>query len=203
MTAIKTVDRPWRELPVKTDQDPGIKQVLQKTADEDPKSLRVRKSFWMDNIFLGCLNGQLGRYGIEPDDERAVWIYSGRAGGDVCGLAGESYDQQSDRAAETLEHLAQNAVGYRTFLQKNENAAMVLLILYRLEEGKTFYRRYQKNAVPVLERVLEKPVIYVWGRAERLADVAWAVEEMRKNREWNLYFPPGTLISPEKISRWN
>ena len=75
---------------------------------------------------------------------------------------------------------------------------MVLLILYRLEEGKTFYQRYQKNAVPVLERVLEKPVIYVWGRAERLADVAWAVEEMRKNREWNLYFPPGTLISPEK-----
>ena len=64
--------------------------------------------------------------------------------------------------------------------------------------------RYQKNAVPVLERVLEKPAeIDVWGRAERLADVAWAVEEMRKNREWNLYFPPGTLISPEKISRWN
>ena len=183
---------------------PELKQVLQKTADEIRRVESQEKVLSMDNIFLGCLNGQLEvdpelnrmtkeRYGFtveEPVEMFAVWL-------------GESYDQQADRAAETLEHLAQNAVGYRTFLQKNENAAMVLLILYRLEEGKTFYQRYQKNAVPVLERVLEKPVIYVWGRAERLADVAWAVEEMRKNREWNLYFPPGTLISPEKISRWN
>lgn len=183
---------------------PELKQVLQKTADEIRRVESQEKVLSMDNIFLGCLNGQLEvdtelnrmtkeRYGFtveEPVEMFAVWL-------------GESYDRQADRAAETLEHLAQNAVGYRTFLQKNENAAMVLLILYRLEEGKTFYRRYQKNAVPVLERVLEKPVIYVWGRAERLADVAWAVEEMRKNREWNLYFPPGTLISPEKISQWN
>lgn len=183
---------------------PELKQVLQKTADEIRRVESQEKILSMDNIFLGCLNGQLEvdtelnrmtkeRYGFtveEPVEMFAVWL-------------GESYDQQADRAAETLEHLAQNAVGYRTFLQKNENAAMVLLILYRLEEGKTFYQRYQKNAVPVLERVLEKPVIYVWGRAERLADVAWAVEEMRKNREWNLYFPPGTLISPEKISQWN
>lgn len=183
---------------------PELKQVLQKTADEIRRVESQEKVLSMDNIFLGCLNGQLEvntelnrmtkeRYGFtaeEPVEMFAVWL-------------GESYDRQADRAAETLEHLAQNAVGYRTFLQKNENAAMVLLILYRLEEGKTFYQRYQRNAVPVLERVLEKPVIYVWGRAERLADVAWAVEEMRKNREWNLYFPPGTLISPEKISQWN
>lgn len=183
---------------------PELKRALQKIADEIRRVESQEKVLSMDNIFLGCLNGQLEvnpelnrmtkeRYGFtveEPVEIFAVWL-------------GDSYERQAERAAEVLEHLAENAVGYRTFLQKNETARMVLLILYRLEEGKSFYQRYQKNAVQALERVLEKPVIYVWHRAEHLADVSWIVEEMRKNREWNLYFPEGTLISPGKISQWN
>ena len=96
MTMQNWGDRPWRrELPVKTDQDPELKQVLQKTADEIRRVESQEKVLSMDNIFLGCLNGQLEvdtelnrmtkeRYGFtveEPVEMFAVWL-------------GESYDQQ-------------------------------------------------------------------------------------------------------------
>lgn len=180
-----------------------LKRALQKTANEIRKVESQEKVLSLENIFMGCLTGQLEenpemshmmklRYGFtmeEPVELFAVWL-------------GDSYERQADRTAEILRRRAENAVGYRVFLQKNENNRMILMILYCLEEGKSFYQRYQKNVIPALERVLEKPVIYVWHRTQHLTDVSVAVKQMKKNREWNLYFAPETLISPEKINQW-
>ncbi len=182
---------------------PELKQVLQKIANEIQKVESQEKVLSMDNIFLGCLNGQVEgsrelnhmtkeRYGFAVEDPAEVFMV----------WLGESYERQADQTAEILEHLAVNAVGYQTFLQKNENNRMILMILYRLEEGKSFYERYQRNVVQVLERVLEKPVIYVWQRSQHLTDVHVIVKQMKENREWNLSFASGTLISPEQIEQW-
>lgn len=158
-----------------------LKRALQKTANEIRKVESQEKVLSLENIFMGCLTGQLEenpemshmmklRYGFtmeEPVELFAVWL-------------GDSYERQADQAAEILRRRAENAVGYRVFLQKNENNRMILMILYCLEEGKSFYQRYQKNVIPALERVLEKPVIYVWHRTQHLTDVSVAVKQMKK-----------------------
>ena len=106
----------------------------------------------MDNIFLGCLNGQL-----EVDTELNRMTKER-----VCDLQwksrwrclrsgwGSLTISSQTGLLKTLEHLAQNAVGYlgRSCRKMKLQQWRCFLTLYRLEEGKTLYGAISEKCGP-------------------------------------------------------
>lgn len=179
---------------------PELKVALRQAEEAIEKEHNRGNAFSIDTIFLGCLNGQLRAdpsfdamtqewYGFtvqEPVEVFMVWL-------------GDSYEAQKKRTRELIEHAAEQSVKSCAYIKENDSWRAVLLILYRLQPGQTRFPRYRDVVVPMLERNLDKPHIFVWRRVESLLGIADALQTMKEELEWNLWFPEGHLINKEEI----
>ena len=179
-----------------------LKKALEKVDQEIRRDQHKEYGFSLDNIFMGCINGQLEpdeyfheqtreKYGFtvqEPAELFMVWLGSG-------------YEQQKALAKELLEHVADHMVKFAANIRELKSWEMLLMILYRQPTGESQRTYFEKSVVPMLCDNLKKPVICVWESLEQLLDASKVIPEMRKEMEWNLFFPDRALIYKEAIQK--
>lgn len=179
-----------------------LKKALEKVDQEIQRDQHKEYGFSLDNIFMGCINGQLepdeyfheqtrGKYGftvLEPAELFMVWLGSG-------------YEQQNVLAKELLEHVADHTVKFAANIRELKGWEMLLMILYRQPAGESQRTYFEKSVVPMLCDNLKKPVVCIWRSMEQLLDATKVIPEMRKEMEWNLCFPDRALIYKEAIQK--
>lgn len=181
---------------------PELKYALQQAEEEIQKEKGAEQAFSLENIFLFCLNGQVKaddafcaitqeKYGFtvkDPVEFFLVWM-------------GDRYHEQKQRAKVFLDNIAARSAKYDVFVQEVEGWNALLVVLYRFAPGQSQYEYYRKVVFPKLYDSLEKPVIGVWRGLDHLIDVPRILPGLKKDLEWNLWFPGGTLIRREEIDK--
>lgn len=179
-----------------------FKKALEQVEEKIQQEKQKEYGFSLDNIFLGCINGQLEadeffntqtyeKYGFtveQPAELFLVWL-------------GDGYDKQSTHAKKLLEHVAAHTVKFSANIREAKSWHMLVMILYRQPAGESQRTFFEKSVVPMLCSNLEKPVICVWRTMKRLLDASKALREMQKELEWNLWFPDRFLIHRAAIQR--
>lgn len=179
-----------------------LKKALEQVEEQILKERHKEYGFSLDNIFLGCINGQLEpdeffntqtyeKYGFtveQPAELFLIWL-------------GDGYEAQSAEAKKLLEHVAEHTVKFSANIREVRGWHMLLMILYRQHAGESQRAFFEKSVVPMLGSNLEKPVICVWRSLHRLLDASRALREMQKEMEWNLWFPDRALIHRAEIQR--
>ena len=179
-----------------------LKKALDKVDQEIRRDQHKEYGFSLENIFMGCINGQLKpdayfheqtreKYGFtvqEPAELFMVWL-------------GNGYEAQKETAKGLLEHVADHTVKFAANIRELKGWEMLLMILYRQSGGESQLTYFEKSVVPMLCDNLKKPVVCVWRRIEQLLDMSRVLQEMRKDREWNLCSPDRTLIYREAIQK--
>lgn len=179
---------------------PELKEALRQAEEVIEKEHNRDNAFFIDNVFLGCLNGQLvpeesfdamtqERYGFtiqDPVEIFMVWL-------------GEGYEEQKKRVRELLEHVSEQSVKSSAYIKENDTWKTVLLILYRLPKGVTKFERYRDIVSPMLGRNLKKPYVFQWGKSDSLFEITKVLREMKTDLEWNLCFPEGHMLNKEEI----
>ena len=179
-----------------------LKRALEKVDEEIRRDQHKEYGFSLENIFMGCINGQLepdeyfheqtrGKYGFtvqEPAELFMVWL-------------GKGYEQQKELAKELLEHVADHTVKFAANIRELKSWDMLLMILYRQHAGESQYAYFSKSVVPMLCDNLKKPLVCVWRRMEHLLDASRVIPEMKKELEWNLCFPDRALLCKRVIQK--
>ena len=156
--------------------------------------------FTVENILLGCLNGQLDpedrlhditkrRFGFtvyDPGAVFAVWL-----------------DEKKKKEKETVRDLLEQTEAFkssgasRVFEVGTWN--LLLVVQYGPEAEKYGDAYFQEEVVPKLCTALREPVVCIRARAERLVDLQAVLGRMYAMLDWNLLFDRGELICTEKI----
>lgn len=174
---------------------PELKQALKQVEEEIEKEKTSEYIFSLDNIFLGCLNGQLNvtdelcvmtskRYGFtvqDPAEVLVIWL-------------GDGYEAQKKKAREILENVVAHATAYDAYIKESDSWNVLLMILYRMPAGESQYELYRKKIFPMLRSSLENPVVGVWGSVECLRDVSRILPGIKEDMEWNLWYKGRKLI---------
>lgn len=109
-----------------------LKKALEKVDQEIRRDQHKEYGFSLDNIFMGCINGQLepdeyfheqtrGKYGFtveEPAELFIVWL-------------GNGFEQQKELARGLLEHVADHTVKFAANIRELKGWEMLLMVLYR------------------------------------------------------------------------
>lgn len=179
---------------------PELKKALKQTEEVLRREQNREYAFSLDNIFLGCINGQL-----EPDEYFHTQTYEkyGFTVQDPAELflvwLGDGYKEQRALTKELLEHVAVHTVKYIAHIQEIHGWKEVLMILYREADGESQYEYYRSSVVPMLCSNLKRPMVCIWRSMDHMLDTAGALAEMQEELEWNLWFPNRFLIYKEEI----
>lgn len=179
-----------------------FKKALEQVEEKIHQEKHKEYGFSLENIFLGCINGQLEpneyfntqtyeKFGFtveQPAELFLVWL-------------GDGYEKQGGHAKELLEHVAAHTVKFSAHIREMRGWQALLMILYRQPAGESQRVFFEKSVVPMLCSNLEKPVICVWRSMRHLLDASKVLQEMRKEFEWNLCFPDKSLIHRAGIQR--
>ncbi len=156
--------------------------------------------FTVENILLGCLNGQLDpedrlhditkrRFGFtvyDPGAVFAVWL-------------DEKYREEKETVRNLLEQTEalKSRGAFRVFEVGTWN--LLLVVQYGPEAEKYGDAYFQEEVVPKLCTALRGTVVCIRVRAERLVDLQAVLGRMYAMLDWNLLFDRGELICTEKI----
>lgn len=174
----------------------ALSQIEEKCAREQSKEA----VFSLDNIFMGCLNGQLHPdeafhemtkkiYGFTVEDRTSMFIL----------WLGESYEQYKAEAREKLEHIGEYGADFSAHVVEYDAWELLVLVLYKTEGEKSQYAYFQSSVVPMLCSNLKCPLICIWSEIEHMTDAAAELREIQGEMEWNLLFDRGVLIRKEDI----
>lgn len=181
---------------------PELEQALRYAEEEIQKEKSTEYVFSLDNIFLGCLNGQL-----KPDEDfhRMTKKWYGFSVNDPVEMMiiwlGDGYEAQRKKVRGFLENIAVHTKKYHMYIREVDRWNIVLLVLYRLPEGESQYGTYRRIIYPMLCRSVEKPVVGLWKSLGHLLDLSKAYPELKKDIEWNLWYNGSELIRREEIQK--
>lgn len=181
-----------------------LKRALKQTEEALEKERRQEQTFTVEGIFLACLNGQIqpdeqyhkmtkefhGFTLEEPAEVFAIWL-------------GEGYEKQKKTARELLQKIGEHTVKFASCVLEADNWSMLIMVLYRLRAGECRFEYFQHSVVPMLCSNLESPIICLWQDAKGIIELPRVMQEMLKEREWNLLLKKGHLISKEEIEKLN
>ena len=102
---------------------------------------------------------------------------------------------------QILETVGDHAIHYKSCILESDSWQLLTMVIYQVKDGASQKERFEKYVVPMVCSQLETPVVCFWKTVERLLDMPSALQEIRVQREWNLMFPKGTLISNELIEQ--
>jgi len=100
-----------------------------------------------------------------------------------------------------LETVGDHAIHYKSCILESDSWQLLTMVIYQVKDGASQKERFEKSVVPMVCSQLETPVVCFWKTVERLLDMPSALQEIRVQREWNLMFPKGTLITNELIEQ--
>ena len=189
-----------------------LKNAVRHVVEKMENRRALERTFTVENIFAGCLNGQLRldqnfhrmtreKFGFDLEDPGAlftVWVGNGytEQREEVCSLlekagAGQGFDVCP--VSIDVWHLVA-AVIYRTgvSLRTRDNSV----------ENSAFEREYKvfrEHIVPMLRGRIRGEIICLWEEAEHMAKLQDALMKLRQIREWNLLFDRGDLIRREDV----
>lgn len=179
-----------------------LKRALQQIEDTLEKEQSQEKAFTVEGIFLACLNGQ-----IQPDKqfhnmtkERHGFTIEGPAEVFVLWL-GDGYEEQKKLAKELMEKVGDHTVKFASSVMEADSWRMLIMILYRFPVESSQYQYFQNSVVPMLCSNLKSPAVCLWRSMDSLLELPQVMQEMRKEREWNLLLEKGTLIRKEDIEK--
>ena len=196
--------------PVKTSQ---LKHAVLQARDKSDEQKILEKTFTLENIFTGCLNGQLypdghfnqmakEKFGFtleEPGALFSVWL-------------GNGYTKQRDQVREILEK-AGTGEDFCVCPVAIDTWHLMAAVIYRTggnrsQERQTTggffeyeYSVFKDHVVPSLSGSVSGEMICLWEGAECLSDLPEALRRMRRIREWNLLFERGELIRREDVDK--
>ena len=100
-----------------------------------------------------------------------------------------------------METVGDHAIHYKSCILESDSWQLLTMVIYQVKGGASQKERFEKSVVPMVCSQLETPVVCFWKTVEQLLDMPSALQEIRVQREWNLMFPKGTLISNELIEQ--
>lgn len=154
----------------------------------------------LEQIFRGALLAEL------PIDESLNQVTQEKYGFDVeeplvlfSIWLGERFKAFSDEMMREVELCAGRADDYQSSTLVSSRYQIVLTVFYQVKDAERVRRRYGTSMIPVLCRNLPTVPIFTWMECQGMKELPDAFAELLEQREWNLNFPPGTLISPQLI----
>lgn len=184
--------------PVKRAQ---LKKAVLQTAAKIRDERALEHTFTVDNIFTGCMSGQLKadrefhrmtkeKYGFtleEPGELFTVWL-------------GGSYAEYGEEVRRILEYAGKEN-GISLCVIEADIWRMIGAVIYRPTGTQEEYRVFAERVVPLLCGRLRGEVICLWDRMERMDALMETLKKLRNLREWNLVFDRGDLIRPDDIAK--
>lgn len=161
----------------------------------------IAAAFTAENIFRGCLNGQIhpdGRfhamtrekYGFTLDDPISVctiWL-------------GSSYTEQR----EDVRRFIENAAADRKFsicLLEVDAWRVLTAVVYRVEDRREAYLFFKEHVVPAVCGSFQGEIVCVWDDMKNSLELLEGLRRIERMREWNLLFDRGDLIRKEDIEK--
>lgn len=179
---------------------PELKRALQQIEENLEKERRQEQTFTAEGIFLACLNGQ-----IQPDEQfdkmtKERHGFTVEEPAEVFGLwLGDGYERQKKVARELLQDIENHAVKFASCVIEADTWNMLIMVLYRLSQGESQHEYFRHSVVPMLCSKLESPVVCIWKDMESIIELPRVMQEMQKERVWNLMLKKGDLIRKEEV----
>lgn len=172
-------------------------EIVQESIELEQGQLRL---FTLERLVRSSIIGEL------PIDEELNQITKERFGLDIherlvlFGIAlGEDFGACSGEAVRILQECGTHATDYKGCIIVSEKNHMVLTVLYQIEDILQLQKRFADAVVPVLVSGLGASPVFVWNECEGLEHAPESFARLLHEREWNLNFPLGTLISQQRI----
>lgn len=177
-----------------------LRNALSLIEEKRSREQSKESAFSLDNIFMGCLNGQLHpdekfhemtkeKYGFTVEDKAQLFIV----------WMGDRYNDCKQEARAQLEKVGEHALDFSVHIIESDAWSLLIMVLYRITDGKSRFEYFQKSVVPMLCVSLKCPVICIWREAEHMVEAVEVLKDIQNDREWNLLFDRGVLIRKEDI----
>ncbi len=176
-----------------------LRQSVLKSAERIRNRRAVWSVFSVENIFMGCMNGQvradetfnelmLRRHGFTLEDAGAVfavWLGSG-------------YGEQKEAAKKLMEQAKNIEMGHASHVLEADAWNLLLVVLYRLTDAQAEYTYFQEEMVPKLCGNLTGEVVCIWAETQKMGTLREVMKRMYAIRDWNLLYDRGHLIRQEE-----
>ncbi len=160
----------------------------------------VTSVFTVENIFRGCLNGQLhpdsrfhrvtrAVYGFtleEPAAVFAVWL-------------GDGYRKQRRNVCRLLEEKGKSPLASICVLPVDVWQVVTAVIYHFNEEQEKIFSFFQDRVVPALCGDIEEELVCFWAEMEKGSQLSEKLGEIQEIRDWNLLYDRGDLIRISQI----
>lgn len=188
---------------------PRLEKAILTIAEKLEKEKVREQALSAENIFMGCINGQLHpnrelhemtreRYGFAVTDPGALFVVR----------IGNEYAEQRDRVRGILEN-AGTGNGFSVCVLPIDTWHMLAAMIYRTKykddtcgQPEQFEREYgifRDHIVPSLNGNIRGEMVCLWEEMERMSDLPEALRRLRQIREWNLLFDRGEVIRRSDI----
>lgn len=172
-------------------------EIVQESIDMEQGQLRL---FTLERLVRSSIMGEL------PIDEELNRITKERFGLDtherfvLFGIAlGEDYGTCAADTVRILAECGTRSTDYKVCIIEYEKNQMVLSILFQVEDIAKLQKRFANSVVPMIASGLSASLVFVWTECNGLENASEAFGKLLQEREWNLNFPSGTLISQQRI----
>lgn len=156
----------------------------------------------LEQIFRGSILAELpvdeelnrvteSRYGLdirEPLAVFSVWL-------------GKHYEEWHSEIGKLLESYMTGVKEYEYCTILSVRYRLAAVIFYHMKDPEKTGRWFGSTVVPAICRMVKPSPVFNWVGCEGLAGLPGAFAELEEERMWNLSFPSGTLITPQKIEQ--
>lgn len=191
--------KPFRPAQLKT----AILRIRDKVREEQA----MGKAFNLQNIFTGCLNGQLTpdrqfhqmtqeKFGFTLEDPGALFVV----------WLGSGYTEQREQVCGMLEK-AGAGQGFSVCPVPVDTWHLVAAAVCRIGRDAAVplsdmgFAVFREQVVPVLSGSIRGEVVCLWEETEHMCDFPEALRNLRQIREWNLLFDRGSLIRRRDVEK--
>lgn len=179
-----------------------LRKTLKQIEQNLYKEQNQEQIFSLDNIFRGCLNGQLHpdatfhemtrqKYGFSLEDYGEIFMF----------WLGNGYEAQKENAEKLLQDVVEHSVKFSAYVQKADGWNVLFVIVYRQPKGESQYDFFKNSVVPMMGMNLKSPMICIGKGLKNMLKLDKALSEIRGELEWGLLFGDGQMISKRDISK--
>lgn len=172
-------------------------EIVQESIDLEQGQLRL---FTLERLVRSSIMGEL------PIDEELNQITKERFGLDIhermvlFGIElGEDFAACASDTVRLLMECSARANDYKGCMIESEKNHMVLSVMFQLEDIQQLEKRFADSVIPMIMSGLAVTPVFVWTECDGLENAPEAFARLLEEQEWNLNFPVGTLISPQRI----
>lgn len=176
-----------------------LKKALLSVKEKLDNEKVITAAFTVENIFRGCLNGQIhpdGKfhtmmretYGFtldEPISACTIWL-------------GSNYTEQREDVRRFLENAAADK-DFSVCVLEVDAWRVLTAVIYRMEDQNQAYHFFKTHVVPAVCGSFRGEIVCVWADMKNGLELLEGLKEIERMREWNLLFDRGDLIRKEDV----